>query len=48
MSNKKTSITLSNEAKKLLEELARKYGVSQTAIIELLIREKAKQEGIWQ
>ena len=48
MKNKKTSITISDEAKKLLEELAKKYGVSQTSIIELLVREKAKQEGIWQ
>lgn len=43
----KTSFTLTEEAKKLLEELAKKYGVSQTAILELLIREKAKQEGLW-
>lgn len=48
MKNKKTSITISDEAKKLLEELAKKYGVSQTAIIELLVREKAKQDGVWQ
>ena len=45
---RKTSVTLSDEAKKLLEELAKKYGVSQTAILELLIREKARQEGLWQ
>ncbi|MFN8486530.1 MAG: ribbon-helix-helix protein, CopG family [Caldilineaceae bacterium] len=48
MSTVKTSFSLSEEAKKLLEELAKKYGVSQTAILELLIREKAKQEGLWQ
>jgi len=48
MANKKTSITLSDEAKKLLEELAKKYGISQTAMMELLIREKAKQERLWQ
>ncbi len=48
MSTVKTSFTLTEEAKRLLEELAKKYGVSQTAILELLIREKAKQEGLWQ
>lgn len=47
MKNKKTSITISDDAKRLLEELAEKYGVSQTSIIEMLVREKARMDGLW-
>lgn len=43
---KKTSFTLSEEAKQLLELLAQKQGVSQTAYLEITIREKARQENI--
>lgn len=42
----KTSYTLSDEAKRLLAQLAKKYGISQTAMLEVLIREKAKQENV--
>ncbi len=45
---KKTTFVFTDEGKRLLEELAKKYGVSQTAILEMLVREKAKQDGIWQ
>jgi replication initiation and membrane attachment protein DnaB len=44
----KTTIVFTEQAKRLLEELAKKYGVSQTAMLEMLLREKAKQEGLWQ
>lgn len=43
---KRTSYTLSEEAKRLLARLAEKLGVSQTAVLEILIREKAKQEEV--
>jgi predicted transcriptional regulator len=46
MKNKPTSVRLSDDAKRLISELSRKLGVSQTAIIELAIREKAKREGV--
>jgi predicted DNA-binding protein len=41
---KQTSFRLSVEAHRLLEELAAKLGISQTAVLEILIREMAKQE----
>ena len=43
---KKTSLTLSEEAKRLLAELASKLGISQTAVLEIIIREKAKKEKV--
>lgn len=43
---KATSIRLSEEAKRLLKLLSEKLGVSQTAILELAIREKAEKEKI--
>jgi hypothetical protein len=46
MNKKKTSITLTEKAKELLAKIAEAQGISQTAVIELLIREKAKQENI--
>jgi predicted transcriptional regulator len=46
MKNQPTSIRLSDDAKRLITELSRKLGISQTAIIELAIREKAKREGL--
>ena len=42
----KTSIKLSREAKQLLVLLAKHLGVSQSAIYELAIREKAERHGI--
>lgn len=41
-----TSVRLSDDAKRLIAEMSRKLGISQTAIIELAIREKAKREGV--
>jgi len=42
----KTSFTISQIAKKLLALLAVRYGLSRTAMLELLIREAARAEGI--
>ena len=44
MKNKPTSIRLSDEAKRLIKLMSQELGISQTAIIELAIREKAKRE----
>jgi predicted DNA-binding protein len=45
--NKKaTSMRLTPEALRLLELLAQKGGISQAAVVETLIREKAKREKI--
>ena len=41
-----TSHRLSEEARRLLALLAEKLSISQTAILELAIREKAKREDI--
>jgi hypothetical protein len=46
MVKKRTSYTLSDEAKRLLAKLAEKMGISQTAVLEVIIREKAKQEDV--
>lgn len=40
-----TSIRLSSDAKRLLVLLAQRLGISQTAVLELAIREKARREG---
>lgn len=41
-----TSVRLSAEAKRLLVALAQKLSVSQTAILEIALREKARREGV--
>ena len=41
-----SSLRLSFEAKRLLYKIADKLSISQTAVMELIIREKAKQEGL--
>ncbi len=46
MSKRKTSITLSDEALRLLDLLAKKSGISKTAILEIVIRKEAKIENI--
>jgi hypothetical protein len=46
MIKKKTSHNLTLEALRLLKALAQKYGVSQTAVLEIIIRDKAKSEGL--
>lgn len=43
---KKTSVSLSQDGRTLLEKLARKLGVSQSAVLEIAIREKADREGV--
>ena len=43
--SKPTSFRLSEQARRLLAQLADQYGISQTAMLEILIREKAKQDG---
>ena len=46
MDKKPTSVRLSDEAKRLRKLLAQRLGVSETAIIELAIRELAEKKGI--
>lgn len=46
MDKKSTSVRLTPEAKRLLKELAKKLGVSQTDIIEMSIREFAEKREI--
>ena len=41
-----TSLRLSPEAKRLLALLAQTLGISQTAVMEIAIRDKAKREGV--
>ena len=45
-SNKTRSFRLSDEAYILLEALGRKKGINRTAMLEILIREKAEAEGV--
>ena len=41
-----TSLRLSPEAKRLLVALAERLGISQTAVVEIAIREKAERENV--
>jgi predicted transcriptional regulator len=41
-----TSMRLSPEAKRLLAKLAEALGISQAAVLELVIREKARRERV--
>jgi antitoxin component of RelBE/YafQ-DinJ toxin-antitoxin module len=43
---KSTSIRISSEAKELLLKLAQKWGISQSDVLELVIRRVAEQEGL--
>ncbi|MGH9822422.1 MAG: ribbon-helix-helix protein, CopG family [Blastocatellia bacterium] len=43
---KATSVRLSDDARSLIEELARSLGISQTAVLEQAVRRFAKAEGI--
>ncbi len=43
---KATSLRLSEEARSLLVKVATKLGISQTAVLELAIRQIAKQEAV--
>ena len=40
----KASFNLTDECRRLLKEMAQSHGVTQTAIIELAVREKAQRE----
>jgi hypothetical protein len=45
--NKKLSgVRFTDQGKKLLEALAEHMGISQTAVLETLIRDRAKLEGV--
>jgi len=46
MSKKLTSIRISEEASRLRDLLARKLGISKSAVLELAIRELAKRENV--
>jgi len=41
-----TSFRLSDDARDLLQQLSEKTGISQVAVLEILIREKAKKDGL--
>jgi len=45
-SDKQIAVRLTPEAKRLLLELAKKLGVTQTAVIEMAIRKFAEQEDV--
>lgn len=45
-SEKHTTIRLTPEANRLLEELAQKLGVTKTSIIEMAIREFAEKRDV--
>jgi DNA-binding PadR family transcriptional regulator len=42
----KTSFSLTEKAQALLGKLAEEFGMSQSAVLEMLIRERARKEGI--
>jgi hypothetical protein len=46
MKKNPTRIRLADEAKRLLALLAEQLGISQVVVLEILIREKAKKEGV--
>lgn len=46
MVKRKTSVSLSPEAVRLLAELSQRLGVSQSGVLELAIREYAKTQGV--
>lgn len=43
---KLTGFRLTRAAREKLDALAKKFGISQTAVLEITIREKAEEEGI--
>ena len=43
---KTMSFRLTPEARRLLAALAEKKGISKTAVLEILIRQEAKEEGL--
>ncbi len=46
MVKKHTSYRISEEGKQLLKLLARRLGVSETAVLEMSIREMAEKKGV--
>lgn len=42
----KTSFSLSVECKRLIVLLSERLGISQTSVIEMLVREKSRRESI--
>jgi predicted transcriptional regulator len=46
MSKQPTSVRLSDTAKRLIAKLSAKLGISQSAVLEIAIREKAKKERV--
>jgi len=46
MVKRKTSVTLSPEAVRLLGELSRRLGVSQSGVLELAIRDYARSQSV--
>jgi hypothetical protein len=41
------SLRLTAEAQELLRQLAEKRGISKTAMMEILLRERADEEGVY-
>lgn len=41
-----TSMRLSEEARRLLDDLARRQGITRSAVMELAIREYARSQGV--
>jgi hypothetical protein len=46
MSKQRTSMTLSQQALKLMQILSKKLGLSKASVVELAIRKLAEQENI--
>ncbi len=46
MVKKHTSYRISDEGKRLIKVLAQKLGVSETAVVEMAVREMAEKRGI--
>ncbi len=46
MAKEKRTVSLSPEAVRLLWELARRLGVSQSGVLELAIRDYARSQGV--
>lgn len=47
MRNKKaTSVRLTDQAGRLIDELARRLGITRTAVLEIAVRRLAKAEGV--
>lgn len=46
MNKQKVTINLTPEALRLLELLSKKYGISRSAILEIIIRDKAQKDNL--